>query len=259
MPVLTDPKFDFFEPIPVDPPLAAARSCPIAPIRRATTRWSILHDIYEGPGLKGVPRGTIKQLRIAAYHFGFPGMAGPDKIGRAGPWEAMRILGTVPVYEDGSAKFRVPANTPITLQALDEDGKAVQLMRTWYTAMPGETASCVGCHETPQRRATGTRTIWPPACRVSEIEPWYGPAARLRLRPRSATGARPALRRLPRRRTDGMASRRWPTCGTNAWCQDYVGLPLTRLGATRIDPSIARNAIRTGFRPCRACPNPTAN
>ncbi len=148
-PILTDAKYDYFEPLPVTP-----RTTPqVMPDRTDRARDDaviVLHDIYQGPGLEGVPRGTIKKLRIAAYHFGFPGMAGPDKVGRAGPWEVMRILGTVPVYEDGSAKFRVPANTPITLQALDAEGKAVQLMRSWYTAMPGETASCVGCHETPR-------------------------------------------------------------------------------------------------------------
>ena len=42
-----------------------------------------LHNVYAGPGLAGVPRGAVKRLRIAAYHYGYPGMAGPDKIGRA--------------------------------------------------------------------------------------------------------------------------------------------------------------------------------
>jgi len=131
----------------------------------------IVHDVYQGAGLRGVPRGVIRQLRIAAYHFGYPGMAGPDKIGRAGPWEVMRILGTVPVYEDGSAKFRIPANTPITIQALDGQGRAVQLMRSWTTAMPGEVASCVGCHESPGEtprvryelaaKRLGSVTNWP--------------------------------------------------------------------------------------------------
>ena len=76
-------------------------------------------------GLEGVPRGTVKKLRITAYNFGMPGMAGPDKIGRGGPWDAMRILGTVPVPEDGSVAFKVPASTPIFVQPLDEEGKAL--------------------------------------------------------------------------------------------------------------------------------------
>jgi hypothetical protein len=108
-----------------------------------------LHDVSVGPGLQGVPRGTVKGLRVLAYHFGYLGLAGPDRIGYGGPWEVMRILGTVPLEADGSAFFRVPANTPIALQPLDAEGKAVQLMRSWFSVMPGEKASCVGCHEHP--------------------------------------------------------------------------------------------------------------
>ena len=36
-----------------------------------------------------------------------------------GPWEVRRILGTALVESDGSAAFRVPAKTPIAVQALD--------------------------------------------------------------------------------------------------------------------------------------------
>ena len=124
-----------------------------------------LHDVYEGPGLGGVPRGTIKKLRIAAYHYGLPNMAGPDKCGSGGPWEVMRILGTVPINEDGSAVFRVPACTPLTLQPLDQEGKAVQLMRSWYTAMPGETVSCVGCLKRP------TKALYPVFSRLPDKRP----------------------------------------------------------------------------------------
>ena len=51
------------------------------------------------------------------------------------------------VEEDGSAIFKIPANTPISLQPLDSEGRAIQWMRSWLTGMPGETVSCVGCHE----------------------------------------------------------------------------------------------------------------
>jgi len=134
-----------------------------------------LHDVYTGPGLAGVPRGTIKALRIIAYHFGYRQLAGPDKVGYGGPWEVMRILGTVPVEADGSAVFRVPANTPVAVQAMDAEGKAVQLMRSWFTAMPGEVLSCVGCHETPAEVAPDTKEM---AMRRDphDIKPWHGPA-----------------------------------------------------------------------------------
>ena len=134
-----------------------------------------LQDVYVGPGLQGVPRGTIKNLRILAYNFGYIGLAGPDKIGISGPWEAMRILGTVPVYEDGSAHFRIPSNTPVAFQALDSEDKAVQLMRSWMSARPGESISCVGCHENHETAPPMTRPMAatrPPRT----ITPWYGPA-----------------------------------------------------------------------------------
>jgi len=174
LPICMNPDFDFFEPIP----LMKTPKPPAIPDRVDLERDDAvvyLDDVYAGPGLAGVPRGTVKKLRIIAYHFGYPGMAGPDKIGCGGPWEVMRILGTVNVHKDGSAMFNVPANTPLAVQPLDEQGKAVQLMRSWFTAMPGETLSCVGCHEqSPQIPELRRRqaAIQPPA----QIEPWYGPA-----------------------------------------------------------------------------------
>ncbi|MCX6866030.1 MAG: hypothetical protein NTV46_07380, partial [Verrucomicrobia bacterium] len=57
-----------------------------------------MEDVYSGPGLKGVPRGTVKQLRLFTYHFGYQQLAGIDhRMGADGPWEAKRVLGTVPV------------------------------------------------------------------------------------------------------------------------------------------------------------------
>lgn len=134
-----------------------------------------LEDIYEGPGLKGVPRGAVRKLRLFTYHFAYHKIAGINhRVGADGPWEPKRILGTVPVEKDGSAMFRVPANTPISIQPIDAEGKALQLMRSWMTAMPGEAVSCVGCHENqntgpPNRRTIASRRL------PSEIEPWYGP------------------------------------------------------------------------------------
>jgi formylglycine-generating enzyme required for sulfatase activity len=133
-----------------------------------------LSDIYAGEGLKSVPRGTVKKLRLFTYHFNYFGTSGiEDYIGMDGPWDVRRVLGTVPVAEDGSAYFTVPANTPIAVQPLDAEGKALQLMRSWFTAMPGEAVSCVGCHEDINQSPPGcTRAL---AGAPSPIAPWYGP------------------------------------------------------------------------------------
>ncbi len=135
-----------------------------------------LEDIHAGEGLVDVPRGSVKSLRLFTYHFVYQKMAGINhNIGTDGPWEPKRVLGTVPVEKDGSAFFRVPANTPISIQPLDAEGRALQLMRSWTTAMPGEIVSCTGCHEKLTDAAPNMKTIAagkPPA----EIRPWHGPA-----------------------------------------------------------------------------------
>lgn len=114
-------------------------------------------DVYAD--LPGVDKGEVKFIRIAQqlfwvtragepgiqYHplanasecFGYPGTGGP-----------VRVFGTVPVQEDGSAYFEVPAGVDIYFQALDEDYRAVQRMRTHVEFAPGELRGCVGCHET---------------------------------------------------------------------------------------------------------------
>lgn len=65
---------------------------------------------------------------------------------------ARKILGTVPVEEDGSAFFKVPALKEVIFQALDENGLAVQSMRSSTWVQPGEQLVCMGCHE-PKNRA----------------------------------------------------------------------------------------------------------
>ncbi len=137
----------------------------------------LLADVYRGPGLAGVPRGTVKALRVTGYDFTFHELGcEPDRVGLDGPWDVKRILGTVPVEPDGSASFRVPALTPVSLQPLDGEGKALALMRSWITAAPGETLSCTGCHE--KQNSTAPFDVKPAAFRraPSPITPWHGPA-----------------------------------------------------------------------------------
>jgi formylglycine-generating enzyme required for sulfatase activity len=133
-----------------------------------------LTDIYAGPALAGVPPGTVKALRVFEPHYAYPGMGGHIEIGIDGPWDVKRIHGTVPVSPDGSASFMIPANTPLALQPLDADGSALQLMRSWFVAMPGEAVSCVGCHETPGT-ASPNRTAALSAKGPDVITQWKGP------------------------------------------------------------------------------------
>ena len=58
-----------------------------------------------------------------------------------------RVLGTVPIADDGSFFFEAPPGKAIYFQLLDENHLVLQSMRSWVNLMPGERRACVGCHE----------------------------------------------------------------------------------------------------------------
>ncbi len=62
------------------------------------------------------------------------------------------VLGTVPVEEDGSAHFVLPAHKEVFFQALDQRGLAVQSMRSATYLHDSERLVCIGCHE-PKHQA----------------------------------------------------------------------------------------------------------
>lgn len=163
----------FLEPILLE----KQKTPPIIPDRvnlSSNTGNVFIQDVYMGDGLKGILRGTVKKLRIGTYSFSPLGQGGLlGTIGMDGPWDVKRIMGTVDVEEDGSAMFTVPANTPVFVQSLDSEGEALQLMRSWFTAMPGETVSCIGCHESrnsiPAPKASQASRKKP-----QPIKEWYG-------------------------------------------------------------------------------------
>lgn len=151
---------------------------PVIPSRvkedsKTTTLY--IQDIYEGPGLSGLERGSVKKLSIYAFHYGYYRAASHKYIGIESGWDGRYLLGTVPVNEDGSVMFNVPSMMPISMSALDKNGMALQKMRTWMNPQPGEVLSCVGCHETADQAPVSRPSMAfkkPPF----EIEPWYGRA-----------------------------------------------------------------------------------
>ena len=155
-------------------PFAPRKRPPIIPDRSVKGKKTCsvhIADIYNGPGLKGVPRGTVKKMRLFSYHYNYHKTGGHSSTGWIGyrrsgynervesGWDVKRILGTVDIEPDGSACFEMPANTPISVQPLDEKGQAVQLMRSWIVGMPGERVSCTGCHEDNRSSIHTKRTI----------------------------------------------------------------------------------------------------
>lgn len=147
MTLLTEEQgYVYFEPNPVEKRIRP----PVIPDKtnmKTNDATLMIQDIYEGEGLRGVPRGTIKGIRVYQYEYSYRDMGGHYTLGMEAGWDVRRLIGTVPVFEDGSAIFKVPANVPLCLQPIDAEGKAVQHFRSWLTAMPGEYLQCIGCHE----------------------------------------------------------------------------------------------------------------
>jgi len=90
--------------------------------------------------------GMIKELRVNAL--GVQPISGKVSISsRVGVEIPKKVIGTVPVGPDGSAFFKVPANTSLQMQILDKDGMAILTEKSFFYLQPGENRSCVGCHE----------------------------------------------------------------------------------------------------------------
>jgi hypothetical protein len=65
-----------------------------------------------------------------------------------------RILGTIPIEADGSVNFEIPPGQSIFFQMLDDEGRAIHVMRSFANGMPGEMRGCFGCHETSMKTRT---------------------------------------------------------------------------------------------------------
>jgi hypothetical protein len=113
-----------------------------------TTGRFVLANVYEGRNLAGVEHGEIQKLLVLETlpkPINFTG--GMEPLSYGGTFTLERILGTVPVENDGSAYFEAPALRSLLFVALDRNDLAVKRMQSFTTLMPGETTGCVGCHE----------------------------------------------------------------------------------------------------------------
>jgi hypothetical protein len=88
--------------------------------------------------------------------------------------ERLRVLGEIPLRRtnsDGSPVLdpegnpdtsfwaKVPADTPITFQMLDKDGRLLTMAQTWHQVRPGEVrVDCGGCHAHSQQPLAFERT-----------------------------------------------------------------------------------------------------
>ena len=80
------------------------------------------------------PTASLPSARPGSTVDGLPPLAG------------RRILGEIDVEKDGSFNIEVPANLPIELQLLDDQGMAMRSC-SWIWAKNHEPRGCIGCHE----------------------------------------------------------------------------------------------------------------
>ena len=157
--IYADPNVSCFSPTPlvarqtppelspmVDEAIFAVDTASEIPATATLTLQDVYISAHDPEGL--IQRGDIVSLRINEI------INQPVVLKNNGAQPSMvrhdcpkKTLGTVPVLEDGSANFIVPSMTPIQLQALDAEGKAVLTMRSFVYLQPGEARSCIGCHE----------------------------------------------------------------------------------------------------------------
>lgn len=83
----------------------------------------------------------------------------PDEVWKNHGGTLARVLGTAPLAADGSFFLEVPADRLLHLQVLDSDRRVVGNQLTWNSPRPGETKSCVGCHERPDTAAKTRVTL----------------------------------------------------------------------------------------------------
>jgi len=98
-------------------------------------------------------RGKAKFLRILSmdaktysYWYKRPYASTGPVVSMVSSEGVKRILGTVPIEEDGSLSFKAPSGRGLYFQLLDENHRALQTMRSVTGVMPGEIRGCVGCH-----------------------------------------------------------------------------------------------------------------
>jgi hypothetical protein len=71
----------------------------------------------------------------------------------------LRVLGEVPLQADGSFMAEVPADVPLGLEALDDQGHMLRRLSPMIWVRPGENRSCIGCHEPPNHAPSNHRPL----------------------------------------------------------------------------------------------------
>jgi hypothetical protein len=153
--VYNDPATADFEPRPV---LARPRP-PLRPARAERGAYSgrfLCTSVYATQEREAAQRGRLVRLIE-----GVPMIARHSTHTNA--WEVWqnhggtfaRVLGMAPLAADGSFYVEAPADRLLHFQVLDSDRRVVGNQLTWIYPRPGETKSCIGCHENPHTTSRG--------------------------------------------------------------------------------------------------------
>lgn len=168
--IYRDPQTSCFAPIPVvrreTPPALPSL---VAAEAKESPGMFCVRDVYRST--ESIPPGSIKRLRVVQI-LPQPVQRVPDRSFVLFE-TAKRILGTVPVEEDGSVAFVAPSGVPLLFQLLDGNGMAVMGMRTFVYLQPGESVSCLGCHE--PRHSAPARVPMPAGVPFRDLTPPAGP------------------------------------------------------------------------------------
>lgn len=168
--IYSDPDTSCFSPIPIQPrQVPPAFSSMVAGKESQTTGRFFVQNVYDST--EEIQPGSISALRVVEL-IPQPTPSVPDRSYAANE-VVKRILGTIPIDDDGSAAFEVPAGTPLQFQILDGNGMAVLTMRSQVYLQPGELMSCAGCHE--PRRSAARLTRIPHAVTFRSLDPPAGP------------------------------------------------------------------------------------
>ncbi|MEI6277986.1 MAG: hypothetical protein WCQ16_01225 [Verrucomicrobiae bacterium] len=147
-PIYRDPDSSSFSPTPVVP----QKQAPILPSMLPETQESNtgIYAVQNVNLTRNDPEGLLKPGQIKALRFNQlyvkPAASNAPLNSVVSVGLAKRILGTVPVADDGSVVVRVPAGVPLQIQALDKNGMAVMTERSFHYLHAGEYRGCVGCH-----------------------------------------------------------------------------------------------------------------
>ncbi len=100
-------------------------------------------SIHSLPERNWLTREMTRRLRLVE---GIPPQAGDAPPPGAPRLAQRRILGEATVEADGSFHVKIPANLPLELQLLDDEGMALRSCG-WFWARNLENRGCIGCHE----------------------------------------------------------------------------------------------------------------